>query len=143
MSGDGTMDAADAMGAAAAVQRAGVAAIERSTRLPVFDGVGMREVFPYMVLSETATVDWGVKGAEGREVRLGFTVWDEPGRMMRIEKMMSAAERQIGKLSGVLEGGWTVAGVALIRTLVERGADGPWAGMVEHRVRVTRPAVEG
>jgi len=125
-------------GAGEAVQRAVVAALTEAGGAPVFDGAPARAAFPYLTVGEIGTIDWSAQGADGREVRIAVTAWDEAGQAARLHGAMAAAEAAIGGIAGEIEGGWRVASVMLVRSRMVRDPVRPWAGMVDFRVRVAR-----
>ncbi|MFS0737176.1 DUF3168 domain-containing protein [Sphingomonas sp. 1P06PA] len=105
-----------------------------SLRAGVFDGPPPGARYPYLAIAETAAAGWGAKGLPGRELRLAVTAWDDAGPA-RLHALMAAAERGIEAIAR--EGaGWRIASLAFLRSRVVRDADGPWAGLVEYRVRV-------
>lgn len=123
-----------------AVQAAAVAALEAHPALSValtgvFDGVPERQAFPYAAVADGLVSDWSTKTAIGREVRLAVTVWDDGEEATRLHQLMGQAEEAIAAIARDLPG-WRVASSVFTRSLVARDPAGPWAGLVEHRVRV-------
>ena len=100
----------------------------------VFDGPPAGAVLPYVGVAETVTSDWSAKGMAGREHRVAVIAWDEPGRAARLHRMMAAAEDAIEAMPRVLEG-HRIAGLQFLRARLIRETKGPWAGLVEYRVR--------
>lgn len=125
------------MGAGEAVQRAVVAALADGGAV-VFDGAPGRAPFPYLTVGDVGSTDWSHQGADGREVRVAVTAWDEAGAAARLHGAMAAAEAAVTGIAGSIDGGWQVASVALIRTRMVRDPVRPWAGMVDVRFRVAR-----
>ena len=127
------------MGLSGEVQAAVVAALAAADGIAgvvsgVFDGPPARAAFPYISIDGSA-VDWGTKTARGREVRLALTVWEEVGRAGRLRALLDAVAVAVEELPRELASG-RVASVALLRERIARDAIGPWAGLLEYRVRV-------
>lgn len=100
----------------------------------VYDGPPARAAFPYLSIEAGAAIDWSTKTTRGREHRLIITVWDENGRSARLQDLMAAAGMAIEAIDPALDG-HRIASLTLTREHVARGASGPWAGLVEYRVR--------
>jgi len=124
--------------AAAALQEAVVAALAGADGIagvaPVFDGAPPAQPYPYVVLGDGLVLDWGTKTGAGQEHRVTIAIWDEAGRVGRLHALIAAAEGAMAALPRMLAGNRIVS-VAHLRSRVLRPAKGPWAGMVEHRVR--------
>lgn len=120
-------------GAVDAVQAAAVAVLGGIA--PVYDGAPPRAPFPYIVVSDSSATDWSTKTTRGREVRLAVTVWDDGEIPARMRGLMTSVEDAIVGLARDLPG-WRVASIVFVRALVSRDVAGPWAGLVEHRIRV-------
>jgi Protein of unknown function (DUF3168) len=123
-----------------AVQAAAIAALQTHPVLAqslsgIYDGPPVRAAFPYISLAGSLSTDWSTKTAIGREIRLALTVWDDGEEATRLHNLMSHAEEAIAAMARDLPG-WHVASNVFLRSLVARDAAGPWAGLVEHRVRV-------
>lgn len=101
----------------------------------VYDGPPPRAAFPYIAINDGLTTDWSTKTATGREVRLALTVWDDGEEPARLASLMGHAEDAIAALARDLAG-WRIAGLVFVRSMVVRDPTGPWAGLVEHRVRM-------
>ena len=126
------------MSAALELQAALVAALLAADGIAgvaeVFDGPPARAGFPYIAVEGGVATDWSSKTTRGREHRLAITVWDENGRSARLQALMAAAGAAIEGLSSELPG-HRIASIVFLRERVARGASGPWAGIVEYRVR--------
>ena len=123
-----------------AVQKAAVAAMKAHVPLAsavsgVFDGPPPGVCFPYVVMAESPCIDWSHKNGRGREIRLAVTVWDDGARSARLHGLMREIEAAVEGMAVVLDG-WRVVSLRFLRSRVVRDADGPWAGLVEYRVRV-------
>jgi hypothetical protein len=123
-------------------QAAAVAALEAHPALAqslsgVFDGPPVRAAFPYISVSESLVSDWSTKTEIGREIRLALTVWDDGEEPARLHNLMGRVEEAIAAMSEDLSG-WRVASNVFLRSLVARDPAGPWAGLVEHRIRVLK-----
>jgi hypothetical protein len=121
-------------GAVEAVQAALVTALG-TMAIDVFDGPPVRAAYPYAAIGDAVASDWSTKTARGREVRIAVTIWDDGERPARLHGLMADAEDAIETLARDLDG-WRVASLALLRARIVRDADGPWAGLIEYRVRV-------
>lgn len=127
-------------GAATAVQAALAEALRTSAPVMaavsgVYDGPPARAAFPYIAISDGSGTDWSTKTAIGREIRAALTVWDDGEEPARLYGLMHEVERAVAAMDRDLDG-WRVASIAFVRSLVVRDPTGPWAGLVEHRIRV-------
>ena len=127
-------------GAVAAVQAALVAVISGNVPLMaevtgIYDGPPPRAAFPYLIISGGGSSDWSTKTARGRELRVALTLWDDGQAAARLHRLMTLVEDAVAVLPRDLPG-WRVASVAFVRSLVARDAAGPWAGLIEFRVRI-------
>jgi hypothetical protein len=127
------------MSAAAEMQAALVTALAdadgvHGVATGVFDGAPPRAAFPYVVIGDGLSTDWSHKSGRGREHRLAITIWDEAGRAGRLHGLIGAVETAVEALPAALPNNRIVS-VALLRSRILRPAGGPWAGMVEYRVR--------
>lgn len=116
-----------------AVQRALVAAL--APVVPVYDGPPRGAPYPHAAISGGAATDWSTKDAVGRELRLALAIWDDGAVPARLHALMAQAEAAIEGIARDLDG-HRVASVVLLRSLIVRDADGPWAGRLDYRVRV-------
>ena len=78
---------------------------------------------------------WSTNTATGREFRMALTVWDEGEEAARLHDLMGHVEDAVAALPRDLPG-WRVASIAFVRSFIARDAAGPWAGLVEYRLRV-------
>jgi Protein of unknown function (DUF3168) len=101
----------------------------------IFDGPPPRATFPYVSIADGLTADWSTKTEAGREIRLALTVWDDGEEASRLLSLMAHVEDAIAAMPRDL-GGWRIASLVFLRSMVVRDAAGPWAGLVEHRVRM-------
>ncbi len=101
----------------------------------VYDGPPPRAAFPYIAISDGSSGDWSTKTAPGREIRATLTVWDDGEEPARLYGLMHEVEQAVAGIERDLDG-WRVASVAFARSFVVRDPAGPWAGLVEHRIRV-------
>lgn len=127
-------------GAMAAVQAAIVATLRNSDRVMagttgVYDGAPARAAFPYITIADGSVSDWSTKTAPGREIRAALTIWDDGVEPARLYGLVQDVEQAVSGLDRDLED-WRVASVTFIRSLVVRDPAGPWAALVEHRIRV-------
>ena len=101
----------------------------------IFDGAPERSTYPYAVVSDGLVTDWSTKTEVGREVRLALTLWDDGEAADRTHALMGAMADAMAALPAAVPG-WQIVTCTFIRSLIARDADGPWAGLVEHRVRM-------
>ncbi len=123
-----------------AVQAAVIAALETHPALSqslqgVFDGPPVRTVYPYVSLANGVISDWSTKTETGREIRLALTVWDDGEEAARLHDLMGHVADALAALPSDLPG-WRIASNVFLRSLVARDAAGPWAGLVEQRIKL-------
>ena len=123
-----------------AVQAAAILSLQAhpvlaQTLTGIYDGPPVRAPYPYIAVAEGLSSDWSTKTEVGREIRLAITVWDDGENAARLHNLMGHAEEAIAAMARDLPG-WRVASNVFLRSFVARDAAGPWAGLVEHRVRV-------
>jgi Protein of unknown function (DUF3168) len=123
-----------------AVQTALVSALEAhpaiaASHIEVYDGPEPRAAFPYISVTDGLVNDWSTKTAIGREFRMALTVWEEGEEAARLHDLMAHVEDAVAALPRDLPG-WRVASIAFVRSFVTRDTAGPWAGLVEYRLRV-------
>ncbi|MFC4291502.1 DUF3168 domain-containing protein [Sphingorhabdus arenilitoris] len=123
-----------------ALQTAATAALETHPALAqslngVYDGPPVRAVFPYIAFTENLVTDWSTKTETGREVRLAFTIWDDGDVPARLHQLIGHSQEAIAALPEMV-GGWQIASNIFLRGLIARDAAGPWAALVEHRIRM-------
>jgi len=128
-------------GAVAAVQAALLAALKAHPVLPtlvtgIYDGPPPRAAYPYIVVSDSMSIDWSTKTVRGREVSLIVTLWDEARGPHGMRETMSLIEDAVQAIPTMLNG-WQITTINFIRSRILRTNAGPWSGLVEHRVRVT------
>jgi hypothetical protein len=117
-----------------AVQIAAVAALETHPVLAlsltgVYDGPPVRASYPYVSIAEGLSSDWSTKTEIGREI------WDDGEQAARLHNLMGHAEEAIAAMARDLPG-WRVASNIFLRSLIVRDPAGPWAGLLEHRIRI-------
>ena len=123
-----------------AVQTALVAALSNALGISgivsgVFDGPPPRATFPYIAIGDGVVTDWSTKTQIGRELRIAITIWDDGEVPARLHALVAAAETAMVTLPRDLPG-WRIASLVFLRALIVRDAGGPWAGLVEHRIRI-------
>ncbi len=126
-------------GAVEAVQAAVVAALQADIALiaelsGIYDGPPPRAAFPYISIAGSGASDWSTKTSRGRELRIGLTIWDNGEEAARLHRLMARVEAAVPVLARDVPG-WRVASCVFLRSLVARDPAGPWAGLVEFRVR--------
>lgn len=122
------------------LQGAAVSALEAHPVLSaeltgIYDGPPPRAIFPYISVADGLATDWSTKTAQGREIRLAMTVWDDGEQASRLHSLMGHAEDAIAAIPRDLPG-WRIASLVFLRQVVLRDPVGPWAGLVEHRIRM-------
>ncbi len=126
--------------ALAALQTALLAALEAHPVLSaelsgIYDGPPPRAAFPYVAMGDALVTDWSTKTASGREIRLPLTLWDDGDNAARMSDLMAHVEDAVAAVPRQISG-WHVASIIFLRSMVVRDAAGPWAGLVEHRIRM-------
>ena len=101
----------------------------------IYDGPPARAAFPYVSVTDGLTTDWGTKTKQGREIRLALTVWDDGEVATRLADLMGHVDDAVLAIPRDLPG-WRIASLVFLRSVVVRDPAGPWAGLVEHRVRL-------
>lgn len=128
-------------GAVAAAQSALLAALKAHSVLPtlvtgIYDGPPPRAAYPYIVVSDSLSIDWSTKTLRGREISLVVTLWGEARGPHGMHETMSLIEDAVQAMPVALDG-WQIATLTFVRSRILRTNAGPWSGLVEHRVRVT------
>jgi Protein of unknown function (DUF3168) len=123
-----------------AVQTAAISALQAHPALAlaltgVYDGPPPRAGFPYISVGDGVSSDWSTKTAIGREIRLALTVWDDGEEATRLHTLIGHVEDAIAGVARDVPG-WRVASLVFLRSMIVRDAAGPWAGLVEYRIRV-------
>ena len=123
-----------------AVQQAAISALQAHPVLSavvtgIYDGPPPRAAYPYIAVGDGLVSDWSTSIATGREIRLALTIWDDGEEASRLHILMGHAEDAVAAMARDLPG-WRVASNVFLRSLVVRDPAGPWAGLVEHRIRV-------
>ena len=103
--------------------------------LGIYDGPPPRSAYPYVAITDGLATDWSTKTNQGREVRLAHTVWDDGESATRLADLMCHVDDAVLAIPRDLPG-WRIASLVFLRSIVVRDAAGPWAGLVEHRVRL-------
>jgi len=124
---------------ARAIQMAAVTALEAHPALSqiltgIFDGPPVRADYPYISIADGVVSDWSTKTETGREIRLALTIWDDGEEPARMHDLIAHVQDALAALPSDLPG-WRIASNIFLRSMVARDAAGPWAGLVEHRIR--------
>ena len=98
----------------------------------VFDGPPARAAYPYAAIDATTETDWGHKSADGREVLVAITVWDD--QPVRLHALADAVEVAVQAVSEAPA--WELVNLRLMRRRVVRDVAGPWAAAVDFRARM-------
>jgi hypothetical protein len=102
----------------------------------VFDGPPARAAYPYVALDATTETDWGHKSANGREVLVAITVWDD--EPVRLHAIADEVEANLDELPAI--DGWELVTMRLVRRRVIRDVAGPWAAAIDFRARMLATA---
>jgi hypothetical protein len=126
------------------LQSAVVAALEAHPALSsaltgVYDGPPPHAAYPYVSIADGLVSDWSTKTTTGREIRLALTVWDDGEEPALLHDLMGHIEDAVAALPRDLTD-WRIASCVFLRSLVARDPAGPWAGLVEYRVRMLQVA---
>ena len=121
------------MSAGGALQSAIAVALDGVEDLSgVFDGPPARASYPYAAIDATTETDWSHKTAEGREVLVGITIWDD--QPVRLHELADAVETSLNALPALDD--WQIVTLRLVRRRVLRDVAGPWAAAVDFRARM-------
>jgi len=101
----------------------------------VYDGPPPRAAFPYAAIGDGLVTDWSTKTEAGREVRFAVTLWDDGEVPARLHRLTGAVEAAMATLPRTLDRGRIIS-LVFLRTRIARDPAGPWAGLVEHRIRI-------
>ncbi|HEX7781780.1 MAG TPA: DUF3168 domain-containing protein [Sphingobium sp.] len=101
----------------------------------VYDGTPVKATPPSAVVGECIGSDWGVKDADGREVRVSLSLFDVQETPGRLAEMMVLADGAVRGMSGLVDG-WRIAGVVFLRSRTAKGRDRGWSCVMDYRVRV-------
>lgn len=101
----------------------------------VHDGPPPRAAYPYAAIGDGLVTDWSTKTEAGREIRFALTLWDDGETPARLHRLIAGTEAAMASLPRVLDHGRIVS-LVLVRSLIARDPAGPWAGLVEHRIRI-------
>lgn len=125
------------MSAGGALQTAIATALSNVQELSgVFDGPPARAAYPYVALDATTETDWGHKTAQGREVLVAITVWDD--EPVRLHQIADEVEANLGELPTI--DSWELVTMRLVRRRVIRDVAGPWAAAIDYRARMLATA---
>lgn len=121
------------MSAAIEVQRALVAVLA-PLGIAVFDGPPRDAAMPFVAIDGGVASDWSTKDTRGREVRLSVAIRSDGSVPAALHALAAAAEDAIEAIPRDLPG-HRIASVVLLRSLIVRAADAPWAARLDYRVR--------
>ncbi len=128
------------MSAEMAVQAAVVAAL-RAALGPdvagVFDGPPPGVAHPYVAIEDGQSADWSTKTGRGREHRLAIRLADDGASAARLHGLIARGVAAIEAIPADLPG-HRIASLTFLRQRVARTARGPWAGVIEFRIRTAQ-----
>lgn len=101
----------------------------------VFDGPPVRAAYPYISVGGGLVTDWSTKTETGREIRLALNIWDDGEEPARLHNIMGHVEDALAAIGGEA-GEWRIASNIFLRSLIARDPAGPWAGLIEQRIRL-------
>ncbi len=101
----------------------------------IYDGPPARAAYPYISIADGVVSDWSTKTELGREIRLALNIWDDGEEATRLHQLIGHTDDAIAALPRDLPG-WRIASCVFLRSLVARNPAGPWAGLIEYRVRL-------
>ncbi|MEH3108099.1 MAG: DUF3168 domain-containing protein [Sphingomonas fennica] len=125
------------MSAEMAVQAAVVAALRAALGgdvSGVFDGPPARAACPYVAIDDGQSGDWSSKTGRGREHRLAIRLADDGTSAARLHGLIARSVTAIEAIPQALPG-HRIASLVFLRQRVARTARGPWAGLIEFRIR--------
>lgn len=102
----------------------------------VHDAGPVQAAFPHAVVECGPESDWGLKGGDGREVRVAVVIRDRGEAPERVHAIGAEVETALPGIGGS-PSGWQVVSLRHVRTRWTREAGG-WAGAVEFRGRMLR-----
>ena len=103
----------------------------------VHDGPPATASAPYAVVGDCVGSDWGTKDAEGRELRVGVTLYDRGESPARLAGLIGPAGAAVQAIGGPVEG-WAIASIAFMRSRIVKSKDQGWSAMLDYRVRMLR-----
>ncbi|MET0360732.1 MAG: DUF3168 domain-containing protein [Sphingobium sp.] len=120
--------------AVVAALRADVALMDRLNAL--FDGTPVRATPPYAAVGEETCSEWGAKGLDGVELRIGVSLHDAGDTPTALAPMLARIGAVMSAL-GAAGDGWRVVTARLMRSRVAKAGRGQpgWQAVVEYRVR--------
>jgi len=101
----------------------------------VFAGPPVKASAPWVELGPVVAVDWSVKDAPGREVRLVLSIRDRTEEALRTHAIAAAAGLAIEAMPRDLDG-WRIASIVFVRARVTGTRPAEWAASLEYRVRL-------
>lgn len=127
----GLMSAGEALGETAAAALRTVPGIGA-----VYQGAPRRAALPHAIVDSGVESDWGHKGIDGREVRLGVTLRDGGERAGRLRALASGAEAALAEINSQAAG-WRIVTFQFLRRRTAADGQG-WAVVIEYRGRLLR-----
>ena len=124
------------MSAGAVLQAAALAAL-RAAGVAAFDFPPVRAALPHAVVGDPLIADRSAAGASVREARLSVVLHDDGEVPARLRALMPGAEAAVEQLPEVLDEGWRLVALALLRSRVTRSGD-RWTGSIEFRATMLR-----
>lgn len=129
------------MSAGAAIHAAVKTALRAAPGLAeasIFAAPPLRAAHPFVVVTEPLLTDWGCKGADGREARIGVAIEDSGEEPVRLRRLAGAADAALATLPRDLGDGWRIASAVPLRVRIVPAGTARWTALVEWRLRVMR-----
>lgn len=120
------------MSAGASLQAAVIQLLGPIQDLGIYDAPPARATYPYATIDCGNEWDWSHNTAEGREVGVAVTIWDDEPQ--RLEQAAEPVLRQISRVKDV--SGWLLVNLRFTRKRIIRDPTGPWAMALDFRARL-------
>ena len=117
------------MSAGGSLQAAILQALRALPDLGVYDAPPTRAAYPYATVDCGSEWDWSHNTADGREVGVAVTLWDD--EPPRLEQVADPVLRQVSLVKDVP--GWLLVNLRFTRKRIIRDPTGPWAMALDFR----------
>lgn len=98
----------------------------------IYDGPPARAAFPYLVVDASSETDWSTKTADGRELLIALTLWDD--RPARLQELAGRLDAIMNERLEVID--WQLVTCRFLKRRVLRDVSGPWAAALDYRARL-------
>ncbi|GMN02270.1 DUF3168 domain-containing protein [Erythrobacter sp. MTPC3] len=96
---------------------------------------------PWLGIAASASADWGVKGRQGREVRIALELESRADEPDANAQALAAIERRIHELP-VFQTGFELASIRFLRGRSEARPNNRRGALLEFRFRILEPLTE-